>query len=181
VSAAVEIARPSVSAAAFVRAQRKLASHSGVEDTTGPSYDIQVPVAARPLLRELKRLGSDVIRETLAELLSSKRGGATPDELTSEILEVFKREKAATEYAAQSIGTLEWLSVRKLAGHERLYAAVLSLGLPCGSDSTLFLYRWTGSEVEPVLTAASDDYARSARAAGAPRGVAAGRRRQFTS
>ena len=68
------------------------------------------------------------------------------------------RAGAVTEYHAQSFGTLEGVTVAPVQGHDRLYAAVLTLGLPCGSDSTLFLERWDGTALTPVLTAVSDDY-----------------------
>jgi hypothetical protein len=145
----------SQSAREFVRVQRQLARFRSVEDLTSPTYDLQVPAAARPLLEDLKRRGGEVIRTRLAELLTSDRAA---DDLGPLALEEFTRAGAVTEYQAQSFGTLDGVDIAPDKGHDRLYAAVLTLGLPCGSDSTLFLQRWDGAALVPVLTVSSDDY-----------------------
>ncbi len=143
-------------AEAFVALQRRLAKFSADDD-------LSLPAGARPLLKALKRAGRDVIEARLSELLEARsRGEKLPEKLGTAALEPFERAGAVMgdHENRPPIGSLDVISLRKLPGNDQLFAATLGLGLPCGYDEALFVFRYRAdARVEHVLTASSDDYA----------------------
>lgn len=91
--------------------------------------EARVPDEARPLLATLKAQ----IRELAGRELRSAPY-ASPERLQANLLRAVSMESSGL------YGDVYGIEVRRPAGHEGLLAVQVTLGIPCGSDSSLYLF-----------------------------------------
>jgi hypothetical protein len=139
--------------------QRQLSPYAAQEVNTANSFDIVVPPRARALLSQLKAAGREAVRVRLAEVVDAMGPNASNDALSAAVHESFAQAQALTLDAPQSFGGLWPVQVRRLHGHQHRFGAVLTVGLSCGSDSSLALYERTAVGMRLALTAESNGYA----------------------
>jgi hypothetical protein len=127
----------------------------------------QVPVAARPLLTQLKQQLRDLIAHTLNEPGHQTR---TPKEIRAAVLEYLRRDGVDLNQPAPGIaatpgpnsyryGFLEDIRIEQPPGRWDMVAAIATLQIPCGDDSSLYVFEHTKREWKLVLAQEASDYA----------------------
>jgi HEAT repeat protein len=149
----------------------------GVFNRGGSKPDGDIPEAARPLLMRLKR----ALRDAAAQLLDAAGGrGGSPRRLTNRFARALKRRVGAGPctgpprfdfFGQQPMGTcpfgaVEAVDFARPRGHADLMALKTTIGIPCGTDSSLYLFRREGGGWRLAFALESNDYAQVSGALG---------------
>lgn len=139
------------------------------------SGETAVPAAARPLLTRLKHQLRD-----LATAALNADSAAAPDlnGVRARLLAALREQHAIPEkeivlvpegYTAtlNPYGSIEQIAIQPFGEGPALIGVTVTLGINCGSDTALYLYRRGGSGWEPVLTSEAGDYEAISGAQGA--------------
>jgi hypothetical protein len=113
--------------------------------------DFTIPPPARPKLSQLEDALLDYVEHELVEATRGRVSDAA--DLSARLLFPLREAHVVEGFGTQSFGSLLDLQVRP-EPHGML-AVVVTLGMSCGSDSTLHLFQGGGSELRRVLTAAA--------------------------
>ena len=135
----------------------------------------QVPVAARPLLTQLKQQLLDLITHTLNEPGHPTR---RPREIRAAVLEYLRRDGVDLKQLApgavtapnsdsDGYGLLKDIRIEQPPGRWDMVAAITTLQIPCGDDSSLYVFEHTKREWRLVLAQEASDYAEISGAQGA--------------
>ena len=121
-----------------------------------------IPPLAQQLLPQLK----SALRESILQSLNS-HNVLDPVILHDLILADLRTQGAALPDSGQNFadnanferfGSLEDVQVQQPTRHPDLLAVVIRLGIPCGSDSSLNIYRRLGARWELLMVKESNDY-----------------------
>jgi hypothetical protein len=130
-------------------------------------FDTNIPPAAKPLLTLLKSQLSEVIGDTLN---SENLLRDTPQHVQTAILSRLKdagvtvrkwEDVAYSENYFQEpyvYGDIYGITVEQPAGHPELRVATTTLGISCGEDTSLYVFKYDGSRWQFVLAQESNDY-----------------------
>jgi hypothetical protein len=135
----------------------------------GEPISTDVSPTARSLLKRLKKELRD-----LTEAVLNGQPAATPDTFRKALLAKFQASGFGLEVSGEAggdstqeddgYGYLEDVTVRQPSG--KLLAVVITLQIPCGSDSSLYLFEQRGASWKPVLADEANDYSTVAGAQG---------------
>jgi hypothetical protein len=125
-----------------------------------------VPAAARPLLKQLKHQLRDLIAETLNEHHHRQR---SPDETRAAILDRLRSLGVILKPIVPGVqrydpeldkyGYIRDIRIAEAPEVKNLLVAVTTLQIPCGSDSSLYIFMRKDSGWELVLALEANDYA----------------------
>jgi hypothetical protein len=122
---------------------------------------VEIPKVARPLLTQFKR----EIRDLIAAKVNLDRDGSVAA-LRNSILEDLKRSGAIPDASNDlpetddnRYGFVSELKIESPPQHQDLLAAILKLQIPCGSDSSLYVFQKENNRWNLVLAEEANDYA----------------------
>ena len=133
--------------------------------------ETRVPAAARPLLAALKNQIRDLLARELRDVAGpSAVAGIAPERLRADLIRAFARAGVTVggpeTNGAGPYGDIAGLDVRKPAGHENLLAVRVTLGIACGSDTSLYLFQRREGVWRPAFSLESQGYAEISGAMG---------------
>lgn len=119
----------------------------------------QVTPVARPLLKRLKQQLREFIEETLN---GTQASAASAKKVNSIVLERLKHSGVAVgedeAEDASAYGNIARIHVERPRGHNNLLAVTTELDIPCGSDTSLYLFKWVGGRWALALALEVNDY-----------------------
>lgn len=121
--------------------------------------DTTVPPAAKPLLTTLKHQ----LRDLIDNNLNSHEGRSRDiDEVQKIILQQLRREGVALrqDYVETGCiyGNIEKIAVLRLANRPDLVAATTTIGICCGEDTSLYVFRRSEGRWKLIIAQESNDY-----------------------
>ncbi len=131
------------------------------------SMETRIPAAAKPLLTTLKHQLRDLIHKSLnahgsksknmagvqkAVLKELKKQGVSVEEPKSV---VFDKNYVDTGYV---YGEIYRVAIKKLPHHPDMAAAITTIGICCGQDSSLYIFKKSGQQWELILAQEADNY-----------------------
>jgi len=135
-------------------------------DTEVPGTE--VPDEASPLLTQLKH--------ELRDLITARLAGAARDAAPAKLQESVRNDLKAGGMVLQSdvpeiprtgplpedaeFGFIQKITIEKPAKHEDLLVAVTTLQIPCGSDSSLYIFQWQKTGWNLILAQEANGYDR---------------------
>jgi hypothetical protein len=149
------------------RAEAVAQTVNSLREIKTDSMDTNVPLAASPLLAQLKRQLLDLINDTIN---AHDHRRETPRHLSFIIRAQLEKagvtvkeppdEIDAEEYFSNPYvyGDIDSIEIEQPAGHPELLAATTKLGVCCGTDSSLYLFERSGSQWQLVLAQEAADY-----------------------
>jgi hypothetical protein len=129
--------------------------------------DAIIPTAARPLLTSLKHQLRDLISAAInAQENQGKSArqleGAVMMALRSEVMTAEESEEgdASGDYPESDYryGSIYGVNIRQPPSHPELLAATTAIGVRCGKDSSLYLFKRVGERWELILTQEANGY-----------------------
>ena len=131
------------------------------------SEDFSVPLAAQPLLTRLKHQ----IRDLIAETINAEGNKSSSPELLRKTLWDHLATRGVTIEQSRdgdidegsiesgySFGEVYDIEVQRPAGHPDLIAITTTLEIPCGRDSSLYVFQRTIQQWKLVLAQEANDY-----------------------
>ncbi|HZS06788.1 MAG TPA: hypothetical protein VFD58_18275 [Blastocatellia bacterium] len=149
------------------------AQEPSIAQTVGSLREIKtsdadpLPAAAIPLLRRLKHQLRDLVS---AKLNAQNEGQPTPAQSEAGIQAALKKIGVAVEEPKEVVvdekyedrdyvyGDIYGVEIRRPAGHHDLLAATITVGVCCGEDTSLYLFRKQGRAWKLILADESDGY-----------------------
>jgi hypothetical protein len=135
-------------------------------DTEVPGTE--VPDEASLLLAQLKH--------ELRDLITARLAGAARDAIPAQLQESLRNDLKAGGIVLQSdvpqvprtgplpedaeFGFIQKITIEKPATHDDILVAVVTLQIPCGSDSSLYIFQWQKSSWNLVLAQEANGYNR---------------------
>jgi hypothetical protein len=123
----------------------------------------EVPADVRPLLKQFKHQLRDVIAETLRQ---QKHQTATSERIRSAIAENLRSRGVELSKESDTYGYIHGLWIEKPAKHPNLLVVLTTLTVPCGEDSSIYVFQRSASRWNLVLAQESNDYPTVAGAQG---------------
>jgi hypothetical protein len=129
-------------------------------------YDSDVPPAARPLLTRFKHQ----IRDLIAHTLSAYGVQINPADVRRIVWDQLSAEGVIVEQPREGAPSEDWLEgdhsygdvydvqAEMPTGHPELLAVITTLEIPCGRDSSLYIFRHDQSEWKLILAREANEY-----------------------
>ena len=114
-----------------------------------------VPGSARPLLTRLKHQLLDLISD---EVNAREQQARTPEEIRAAILERLSSQGVSISKESDTYGSIEALRVEKSTEHPDLLVAITTLTVPCGDDSSVYVFQNSSPGWKLVLAQESNHY-----------------------
>jgi hypothetical protein len=118
-------------------------------------FPTEVPQAARPLLKTLKRQLRDLVSETL---VSSEHGPIDSVAVRDSLVKALEAENITLDADHDSYGSLADIGIEKPFPQRDILVVTTSLTLPCGLDSSLYVFERGTTGWLLRLTHESNDY-----------------------
>lgn len=140
---------------ALVNVQAVLKAARALESVPVSNFPVDVPVKARPLLTSLKHSLCDLIT---GEIGAHPSDGASA--LQARMTEILGHAGILHHNLHNGNGYAQVGSVQitQPPGHPNLLAAVTTLDIPCGQDSSLYVYQQAGHAWRLVLAVEANNY-----------------------
>lgn len=144
-----------------------------VVDNPQEDLPYSVPSTVRPLLKLLKQQ----LRELIAETLNQQGAAATATTARASIIGKLERENVELRPAVEGpspypeadfnqYGFIQDIRVDQPKRLPNILAAVTTLQIPCGSDSSLYVFQRTEKNWKLVIAQEADDYTQVSGAQG---------------
>lgn len=132
------------------------------------AMDVQLPVAVRPLLRQLKQQ----LRELISATLNAPRmQRQTPWQMRANVLtqlaqigiQVPPPEKSGASSnsfdTSYVYGDIHQITIQRHAEHPDLLAVTTTIGICCGQDTSFYVFKKQGKQWQLVFAQEANDYA----------------------
>jgi hypothetical protein len=119
-----------------------------------------LPASAIPLLTQLKPQLRDLIHETINAPDARMK---TPNQLQSDVKAKLKMAGVSVGISQENgtgyvYGDIPDIRIERPAGHHNLLAVITTIGICCGEDSSLYLFRRSDEQWKLILADESSDY-----------------------